>query len=65
MSNCNNCFNGCTEIVSDRCVKYTGIAIPSLGIQTGDTLSFVEQALSTFLLSALNGTGIWARLQDL
>ena len=58
MSNCNNCFNGCTEIVSDRCVKYTGIAIPSLGIQTGDTLSFVEQALVTFLLSALNGTGI-------
>jgi hypothetical protein len=58
MSDCQNCYNGCTEIVSDRCVKYTGIAIPSLGIQTGDTLSFVEQALVTFLLSALNGTGI-------
>lgn len=58
MSDCQNCYNGCTEIVSDRCVKYTGIAIPGLGIQTGDTLSFVEQALSTFLLSTLNGTGI-------
>ena len=58
MSNCTNCYNGCTEIVSDRCVKYTGIDIPTLGIQTGDTLSFVEQALISFLLSTLNGTGI-------
>jgi microcystin-dependent protein len=58
MSNCTNCYNGCTEIVSDRCVKYTGINIPTLGIQTGDTLSFVEQALISFLLSTLNGTGI-------
>jgi microcystin-dependent protein len=64
MSDCQNCFNGCTEIVSDRCVKYTGIAIPGLGIQTGDTLSFVEQALSTFLLSALNGTGIKINVSD-
>ena len=57
MSNCTNCFNGC-EIVSDRCVKYTGIDIPELGIQTGDTLSHVEQSLITYLISALNGTGI-------
>lgn len=65
MSDCQNCFNGCTDIVSDRCVKYTGIAIPGLGIQTGDTLSFVEQALSTFLLSALNGTGIKIDVSEL
>lgn len=58
MSNCSNCYNGCTEIVSDRCVKYTGIDVPVLGIQTGDSLSFVEQSLITFLTSALNGTGI-------
>jgi hypothetical protein len=58
MSNCSNCYNGCTEIVSDRCVKYTGINVPVLGIQTGDSLSFVEQSLITFLTSALNGTGI-------
>jgi microcystin-dependent protein len=57
MSNCTNCFNGC-EIVSDRCVKYTGIDIPELEIQTGDTLSHVEQSLITYLISALNGTGI-------
>lgn len=58
MSNCSNCYNGCTEIVSDRCVRYTGIDVPVLGIQTGDSLSFVEQALITFLTSAIDGTGI-------
>jgi microcystin-dependent protein len=58
MSNCSNCYNGCTEIVSDRCVKYTGIDVPVLGIQTGDSLSFVEQALITFLTSTLDGTGV-------
>ena len=58
MSNCSNCYNGCTEIVSDRCVRYTGIDVPVLGIQTGDSLSFVEQALITFLTSTLDGTGI-------
>lgn len=58
MSNCSNCYNGCAEIVSDQCVKYTGIDIPVLGIQNGDSLSFVEQALITFLTSTLDGTGI-------
>ncbi len=55
---CSNCYNGCTEIVSDRCVKYTGIDVPVLGIKTGDSLSFVEQALITFLTSTLDGTGV-------
>jgi microcystin-dependent protein len=55
---CSNCFNGCTEIISDQCVRYTGIDVPVLGIQTGDSLSYVEQALITFLTSTLNGTGI-------
>lgn len=54
---CTNCFNGC-EIVSDRCVKYTGIDIPELGIQTGDTLSSVEQSITTYLVSVLNGSGV-------
>jgi hypothetical protein len=58
MSNCTNCFNGCTEIVSDRCVKYTGIDVPALGIQTGDTLSSVEQSLTTYLVSVLDGSGV-------
>ena len=64
MSNCSNCYNGCTEIVSDRCVKYTGIDVPVLGIQTGDSLSFVEQALITFLTSAIDGTGIKPIVND-
>ncbi len=58
MSGCSNCFNGCTEIVSDKCVKYTGIDVPVLGIQTGDSLSYVEQAIIEFLTSTLDGTGI-------
>lgn len=55
---CSNCFNGCAEIVSDQCVKYTGIDIPALGIKNGDSLSYVEQALITFLTSTLDGSGI-------
>jgi len=54
---CTNCFNGC-EIVSDRCVKYSGIDIPELGIQNGDTLSSVEQSITTYLVSVLNGSGV-------
>jgi microcystin-dependent protein len=55
---CTNCFNGCTEITSDKCVRYTGADIPALGIQNGDTLLFVEQTLAQFIISALDGTGI-------
>lgn len=55
---CNNCFNGCTDITSDDCIRYTGIDIPTLGIVSGDNLSSVETAITTYLISALNGTGI-------
>lgn len=55
---CSNCFNGCAEIVSDQCVKYTGVDIPLLGIQNGDSLSYVEQTLIGFLTSTLDATGI-------
>jgi len=55
---CSNCYNGCTEIISDQCVKYTGVDVPVLGIKTGDSLSYVEQALIGFLTSTLDGTGI-------
>lgn len=49
MSNiCSNCYNGCAEITSDQCIRYTGIDVPVLGIKTGDSLSYVEQALITF-----------------
>jgi len=55
---CTNCYGGCTQIISDQCVKYTGIDVPILGIQNGDSLSVVEQSLITFLTSVLDGTGI-------
>lgn len=59
MSNiCSNCYNGCVETVSDQCVRYTGVNVPILGIKTGDSLSYVEQALITFLTSTLDGSGI-------
>lgn len=64
MANCSNCYNGCSEIVSDKCVKYTGVDVPVLGIQKGDSLSFVEQALITFLTSTLNGSGITLDIDD-
>jgi microcystin-dependent protein len=59
MSNiCSNCYNGCVETTSDQCVRYTGVDVAVLGIKTGDSLSYVEQALITFLTSTLDGTGI-------
>ena len=55
---CSGCFNGCAEIVSDQCVKYTGATIASLGIENGDTLAHVESHITDWLVKALNGTGI-------
>jgi len=55
---CNNCYNNCVDIVSDKCVKYTGSDIPSLGIVNGDTLLAVENAIVTYLLTVMDGTGI-------
>jgi len=55
---CSNCFNGCSEITSDKCVKYTGPTIALLGITNGDTLLSVENNITTYLLTALDGTGI-------
>jgi len=55
---CSNCFNGCSEILSDQCIKYTGVDIPSLNIQNGDSLKNVEDSLTQVLLTVLVGTGI-------
>lgn len=55
---CSNCFNGCAEIVSDKCVKYTGQDVPALGIAYGDTLLHVEQKITSFIISILDGSGI-------
>lgn len=55
---CSNCYNGCSQITSDQCVKYTGIDVPVLGIKQGDSLSYIQQALIEFLVSTLDGSGI-------
>jgi len=55
---CSNCYNGCSQITSDQCVRYTGIDVPVLGIKQGDSLSYIQQALIEFLVSTLDGSGI-------
>jgi len=55
---CSNCFNGCTEIISDQCVKYTGNDIPALGITTGETLASVESKIVTYITNLATGAGI-------
>jgi microcystin-dependent protein len=60
---CSNCYNGCPQITSDQCVKYTGIDVPVLGIKNGDSLSYVEQAIITFLTSTLDGTGVKPKIE--
>jgi microcystin-dependent protein len=55
---CTNCYNGCVEIVSDKCVRYTGDSVPALEIETGDNLLVIEQALINKVISFLDGTGI-------
>ena len=61
---CSNCFNGCVDIKSDQCIKYTGNDIPSLDISNGDPLSTIELKLATYLLTALDGTGINLTITD-
>ena len=55
---CTNCYNGCVETVSDKCVKYTGADSTALDLATGDSLYYVEQALIQKVASMLDGTGI-------
>lgn len=55
---CTNCYNGCVEIVSDKCVRYTGDSVLPLEIETGDNLLVVEQSLINKVISFLDGTGI-------
>jgi len=43
--------------VSDECVRYTGINYEALGVETGDNLVSVEQAIMNALVPLLTGTG--------
>jgi len=51
---CNNCFNGCTQTTSDKCIKYTGIDFPELNISNGDKLSVVLESINKAIMD-LNG----------
>lgn len=64
MGNCTGCFNGCTQIVSDQCVKYTGSNITFLGIENGMPLSEIEEKLTDYLTTVLDGSGIIPTLPD-
>ena len=54
---CDACYNGCVQTVSDECVRYTGINYEALGVETGDNLVSVEQAIMNALVPLLTGTG--------
>jgi len=55
---CSNCYNGCQEIQSDKCVKYTGVNSTPLGIENGDNVNSVLETLISRVVSYLNGSGI-------
>lgn len=55
---CSNCYNNCTEITSDKCVKYTGLDIEILGIRNGDSINYVTSAIAGWLVSTLDASGI-------
>lgn len=54
---CESCYNGCVQTVSDECVRYTGINYAALGVETGDNLVSVEQAIMNALTPLLTGEG--------
>jgi len=63
MSICSNCYSNCAEIQSDKCVKYTGIDITTLGINNGDSINYVVSAIMGFLVSTLDASGIKYELE--
>lgn len=58
---CIDCLNNCPEIISDKCVEYTGPDIPLLGICNGNSLSIVESLIIEKLIKTLDGTGIYPK----
>lgn len=43
------CNDGCVEIVKSKCIKYTGVNLPTLGINTGDDLDKILLKIETIL----------------
>jgi microcystin-dependent protein len=61
---CSNCFNGCADVISDQCVKYTGVDIPTLGIKNGDNLLTVENAITDKIQKLMDGLAVIPKLVD-
>ena len=59
---CSNCFNGCTDIISDQCVKYTGnnmdLNMIEGQVETGDSLLMVLQTFFDWMSEFNNGDGV-------
>lgn len=55
---CTGCFNGCTEVTSTDCEKYTGVNIPELGIENGDSLTTIITKITDRILTIMTGAGI-------
>lgn len=58
MSECTGCYNGCTEIHSDKCIRYTGNDITFLEIENDMPLAEVEEKITDYLAKVLTGEGI-------
>jgi microcystin-dependent protein len=54
---CESCYNGCVEVTSDQCVRYTGFPSESLNIDTGDNYEQVATSLISAVSSLQNGNG--------
>lgn len=55
---CKGCFDGCTEIVSTDCQKYTGPNVPELGIETGSSITVIIDKITTKITEMITGEGI-------
>jgi microcystin-dependent protein len=58
-SNCppEACYNGCVQVVSDQCVRYTGFDSIPLDITSGDNLQLVIENIIDKLVPLLTGEG--------
>ena len=54
---CDACYNGCVQIVSDQCVRYTGLDSIPLDITYGDNLQLVLDNIINNLVPLLTGEG--------
>lgn len=54
---CESCYNGCIEITSDQCVRYTGTPNVPLDITSGDNLQQVIINIVAQVSSLMTGNG--------